>query len=103
MDRLRDSSSAISFFKVNLERVPGANLTSVSKRLFPQKITEFLGPGLLDILARALQRVRVAGFPLAEPDLELGRRVRDDSGQADVRRLDAVFVDVDIEILKRRN
>lgn len=76
-------------------------ITSVSKRLFPQKIAKFLGPGLLDILARALERVRVARFPLAEPDLEFRGRIRDNGGQTDVRRLNAMFVDVNVKILEK--
>jgi hypothetical protein len=77
-------------------------ITSVSKRLFPQEVTEFLGPGLLDVFTRALQRIRVAGFSLAEPNLEFCRRVSDDSGQTDVCRFDTMFVDINIEILRKR-
>jgi len=77
-------------------------ITSVSKRLFPQEITEFLGPGFLDVFTRALQRICIAGFSLAEPNLEFRRRVSDDSGQTDVRRFDTMFIDVDIEILRKR-
>jgi hypothetical protein len=76
--------------------------TSVSERLFPQKIAELLGPGFLDVLAGALQRVSVAGFSLAEPDFKFRGRVGNDGRQSYIRRFDAVLVDVDVEILRGR-
>lgn len=44
--------------------------TSVVHRLLPQDSFQVPGPGLLQLPAASLERVRVLGFPLSEPDLE---------------------------------
>lgn len=75
-------------------------ITSVSKRLFPQKVAKLLGPGFLNVFTRALQRIRIAWFSLAEPNLEFCGRIRDNGSQANVRRFNAMFIDVNIKVLK---
>lgn len=76
--------------------------TSVSKRLLPKEIAQFLSPRLFYILAGALQSIRVARFPLAEPYLKLGGRIGDHGCESDVRRLYAMLVDVNIQVLQSR-
>lgn len=79
-----------------------SKVTSVSKRLFPQEIAEFLGPSFLYILAGALQRVRVSGLSFPKPYLELRRGISYHRCQSNVRCLYAVLVDVDIKVLQKK-
>jgi hypothetical protein len=57
---------------------------------------------MLDFLVHALQRPRVAGLSLPKPELKFRWRVLDIGSQSDVGRLDAVLVDVNVEVLNER-
>lgn len=77
-------------------------LTSISFRLLPQQLRYLLRPGILDVLRHALQHPGVIRLALPEPNLKFGRRVTRVCGQTNVRGLDAVLVDVDVQILGRK-
>lgn len=76
--------------------------TSVFQRLLPENPGQFFGPGLLHLLRHGLQGERVVRLALPEPDLELCRTVSDLRRQPDVRRLYAVLVNVNVQVLKPR-
>lgn len=58
--------------------------TSVVHCLLPQDPLQVPGPGLLQLPAACLKRVRVLGFPLAEPDLKAQAAVAAVLGQANI-------------------
>lgn len=58
---------------------------------------------MFDFFVHALQGPRVAGLSFAEPNLELCRGITDVRCEANVRRFDAVFVDINVQVLVGRN
>lgn len=58
--------------------------TSVVHCLLPQDPLQVPGPGLLQLPAACLKRVRVLGFPLSEPDLKAQAAVAAVLGQANI-------------------
>lgn len=73
--------------------------TSISFRLLPEQLGDLLGPGVLDVLRHALQHPGVVRLAFPKPYFELGGRVAGVRGQSYIRGLDAVLVNVDVQIL----
>ena len=72
---------------------------AVAQRLFPEQARDVVDPGLFHFDVGRLQDDGLVGLALAEPDLEAVLRVAHLGREANVRRLHALLVDVDVEIL----
>lgn len=77
-------------------------LTSIFSGLHPQETGKLLRPRVLYILRHTLKCPRVIALSFPEPDLELCRRVAHMGRQTYVGRLNAVLVNVEVQILRKR-
>ena len=77
--------------------------TSIPESLFPKNARYIIDPGRFHVAVVGFHYDGLVGLPLPEPDLEARARLAHVGRETDVRRLHALLVDVNVQILQRAN
>ena len=77
-------------------------VTSVPQSLFPQQSGNIVDPGFLDFRVGRFQDDGLVRLPLPEPDFEARLGIADLGRESNVGRFHALLVDVNVQILWKR-